>query len=72
MSLVIAEQVRGRERTASEVLDEHLEKLAADELGAVWLVTEERARREAAAVDARLPRVATPGLWRAFPWAGRI
>ena len=61
MSLVIAEQVRGRERTASEVLDEHLEKLAADELGAVWRVTEERARREAAAVDRALAEGRDPG-----------
>ncbi|HEY7257624.1 MAG TPA: amidase [Gaiellales bacterium] len=51
MSLAIAGQVRGKERTASEVLEEHLERLAADELGAVWRITEERARREAAAVD---------------------
>ena len=56
MSLAIAEQVRARERTATEVLDEHLERLAADELGAVWRITEERARREAAAVDRALCR----------------
>ena len=61
VSLVIAEQVRGRERTATEVLDEHLEKLAADELGAVWRVTEERARREAAAVDRALAEGRDPG-----------
>jgi aspartyl-tRNA(Asn)/glutamyl-tRNA(Gln) amidotransferase subunit A len=61
VSLAIAEQVRGRERTAVEVLDEHLEKLAADELGAVWLVTEKRARREAAAVDRALAEGRDPG-----------
>ncbi len=61
MSLAIAEQVRGRDRTATEVLEEHLEKLAADELGAVWRVTEERARREAAAVDRALAEGRDPG-----------
>ena len=61
MSLVIAEQVRGRDRTAAEVLDEHLEKLAADELGAVWRVTEERARREADAVDRAIAEGRDPG-----------
>ena len=61
MSLAIAEQVRGRERTATEVLDEHLERLAADELGAVWRITEERARREAAAVDRALAEGRDPG-----------
>ena len=61
MSLAIAEQVRGRERTAAEVLDEHLEKLAADELGAVWRITEERARAEAAAVDRALAAGRDPG-----------
>ena len=61
VSLAIAEQVRGRDRTATEVLDEHLEKLAADELGAVWRITEERARREAAAVDRALAEGRDPG-----------
>ena len=61
MSLAIAEQVRTRERTATEVLDEHLERLAADELGAVWRITEERARREAAAVDRALSEGRDPG-----------
>jgi len=61
VSLAIAEQVRGRERTAAEVLDEHLEKLAADELGAVWRITEERARAEAAAVDRAVAEGRDPG-----------
>jgi aspartyl-tRNA(Asn)/glutamyl-tRNA(Gln) amidotransferase subunit A len=61
VSLAIAEQVRGRERTAAEVLDEHLEKLAADDLGAVWRITEERARREADAVDRAVAEGRDPG-----------
>jgi aspartyl-tRNA(Asn)/glutamyl-tRNA(Gln) amidotransferase subunit A len=61
VTLAIAEQVRGRERTAAEVLDEHLEKLAGDELGAVWRITEERARREAAAVDRAVAEGRDPG-----------
>jgi aspartyl-tRNA(Asn)/glutamyl-tRNA(Gln) amidotransferase subunit A len=61
VSVVIADQVRGRDRTASEVLEEHLERLAADELGAVWRITEERARREAAAVDRAIAEGRDPG-----------
>jgi aspartyl-tRNA(Asn)/glutamyl-tRNA(Gln) amidotransferase subunit A len=61
VSAAIAEQVRGRERTAAEVLDEHLERLATDELGAVWRITEERARAEAAAVDRALAEGRDPG-----------
>ena len=49
---------RGRRPRCST---EHLEKLAADELGAVWRVTEERARREAAAVDRALAEGRDPG-----------
>ena len=61
MTAEIAAQVRGRERSAAEVLDEHLERLYADDLGAVWRVTEERARREAAAVDRAIAAGRDPG-----------
>jgi aspartyl-tRNA(Asn)/glutamyl-tRNA(Gln) amidotransferase subunit A len=67
VSLVIAEQIRGRERTATEVLEEHLEKLAADEFGAVWRITEERARREAAAVDRAFADGRDPGRLAGVP-----
>jgi aspartyl-tRNA(Asn)/glutamyl-tRNA(Gln) amidotransferase subunit A len=61
VSLAVADQVRGRERTATEVLEEHLAKLAGDDLGAVWRITEERARREAAAVDQAIAQGRDPG-----------
>lgn len=47
----ISRAVRAREVSASEVARAALERLRADTLGAVWTVTEERALREAAAVD---------------------
>jgi aspartyl-tRNA(Asn)/glutamyl-tRNA(Gln) amidotransferase subunit A len=48
----ISRAVRAREVTAVEVARAALERVGADTLGAVWTVTEERALREAAAVDA--------------------
>jgi aspartyl-tRNA(Asn)/glutamyl-tRNA(Gln) amidotransferase subunit A len=48
----IAEAVREGRVSAMEVAREHLDRAAADDLGAVWLVTERRALEEAAAVDA--------------------
>jgi Asp-tRNA(Asn)/Glu-tRNA(Gln) amidotransferase A subunit family amidase len=55
-ALAIAESVRSRERSAREVTEEALAAASADDLGAVWLVTEERALSEAAAVDAAIAR----------------
>jgi aspartyl-tRNA(Asn)/glutamyl-tRNA(Gln) amidotransferase subunit A len=61
VSTAIADQVRRRERSAAEVLEEHLERLTADGLGAVWQITEDRARREAAAVDSAVATGCDPG-----------
>jgi hypothetical protein len=43
----MAEAVRERAVSARELAEASLELAAADRTGAVWLVTEERARREA-------------------------
>src|SRR5690348_17352641 len=53
--------VRSRAVSASELAAAALERAAADSLGAVWVVTEERARAEAAAVDAALAAGRDPG-----------
>jgi aspartyl-tRNA(Asn)/glutamyl-tRNA(Gln) amidotransferase subunit A len=50
----IAEAVRSGEVSAVELTREHLDRAEADQLGAVWLVSEGRALEEAAAVDAAL------------------
>jgi aspartyl-tRNA(Asn)/glutamyl-tRNA(Gln) amidotransferase subunit A len=50
----IAEAVRSGEVSAVELTREHLERAGADQLGAVWLVSEDRALEEAAAVDSAL------------------
>ena len=50
----ISAAVRSRHASATEVAKEALERVRADSWGAVWLVTEERALREAAAIDAAL------------------
>jgi aspartyl-tRNA(Asn)/glutamyl-tRNA(Gln) amidotransferase subunit A len=57
----MAEAVRQRSVSAAELAEESLRRLAADSLGAVWLITEERARAEAAAVDAALAAGHDPG-----------
>jgi Asp-tRNA(Asn)/Glu-tRNA(Gln) amidotransferase A subunit family amidase len=58
----IAAAVRAGDRSAVDVAREHLEWLAADpDLGACWLVTEERALREAAAVDRAVATGRDPG-----------
>ena len=57
----IAAAVRSGEASATEVTESALERLGADSLGAVWLVTAERARAEAAAVDATLAAGRDPG-----------
>lgn len=57
----IAEAVRSREVSAVEVAREHLDRARNDALGAVWLVTEERALREAQAVDDAIARGEDPG-----------
>jgi aspartyl-tRNA(Asn)/glutamyl-tRNA(Gln) amidotransferase subunit A len=57
----IAEAIAAGELSATEVAREALDRAGADELGAVWLVTEERALREAAAVDAALAEGSDPG-----------
>ena len=58
----IAEAVRDRSVSAVEVTREHLERAAADQLGAVWLITEARALDEAAEMldEQRLPAEALP------------
>jgi aspartyl-tRNA(Asn)/glutamyl-tRNA(Gln) amidotransferase subunit A len=48
----ISEAVRSRQVSATDIARAALERVSADTLGAVWTVTEERALREAAAVDA--------------------
>jgi aspartyl-tRNA(Asn)/glutamyl-tRNA(Gln) amidotransferase subunit A len=59
----LAEAVRARELTAAEILDASLAQIERrdGEIGAVWLVTEERARREAAAVDRTVADRRDPG-----------
>ena len=57
----IADAVRSGELSAMELTAEHLRLAAEDPLGAVWLVTEERALREAQAVDAAVARGEDPG-----------
>ncbi|HUZ83401.1 MAG TPA: amidase, partial [Gaiellales bacterium] len=59
----MADAVRGGRVSAVELLDAHLERIARVDpaVGAVWLVTEERARAEAAAVDAAVARGRDPG-----------
>ena len=53
--------MRSGEVSAAEVTAQSLARLAADDLGAVWLVTEERALAEAAAVDAVVAAGRDPG-----------
>jgi aspartyl-tRNA(Asn)/glutamyl-tRNA(Gln) amidotransferase subunit A len=57
-ALTIAEAVRARAVSAREVADAQLARIAErdGEIGAVWLVTEERAHAEAGAVDSALAR----------------
>lgn len=65
----LAAAVRGREVSAGEVLDAHLARIQTEDhgIGAVWLVTERRARAEAAAVDAALARGDDPGRLAGVP-----
>jgi aspartyl-tRNA(Asn)/glutamyl-tRNA(Gln) amidotransferase subunit A len=67
----LAASVRGGERTATSVLDEHLAVIAArdDELRACNLVTDEWARTTARAVDAAVARGADPGPLAGVPVA---
>ena len=70
----ISRAVRAREVSASEVARAALERVSADTLGAVWTVTEERALREAAAVDAAVAVGRDParsGAASASPSGGR-
>ncbi|MGN6378282.1 MAG: amidase [Gaiellales bacterium] len=57
----MAEAVRQRTVSAAELADAALERLGADTLGAVWLLTAERAAAEAAAVDAAIAAGRDPG-----------
>lgn len=50
----ISHAVRCRQASAAEVAQDALERVGADAWGAVWVITEERALREAAAIDAAL------------------
>ena len=69
----IARAVRAGEASAAEVARAALERVSADTFGAVWRVTEERALREAAALDTRiaagedlahLPLLGVPAGWK--------
>jgi aspartyl-tRNA(Asn)/glutamyl-tRNA(Gln) amidotransferase subunit A len=55
------EAVRAGAVSAVELTQAALQRVAADDLGAVWLVTEDRALAEAAAVDAELAAGRDPG-----------
>jgi aspartyl-tRNA(Asn)/glutamyl-tRNA(Gln) amidotransferase subunit A len=57
----MAEAVRARAVSARELAEASLELAAADRTGAVWLLTEDRARREADAVDRALAAGDDPG-----------
>jgi aspartyl-tRNA(Asn)/glutamyl-tRNA(Gln) amidotransferase subunit A len=59
----VAELVRAREVSATAVLEAHLEQIERLDpaLNAVWLMMEDRARREASAVDGALGRGEDPG-----------
>ena len=57
----IAAAVRTGEVSAVEIAEQSLARLEADTLGAVWVVTRERAMAEAAAVDAALAAGRDPG-----------
>lgn len=57
----MAEAVRERAVSARELAEASLELAAADRTGAVWLLTEERARREADAVDRTVAAGGDPG-----------
>jgi aspartyl-tRNA(Asn)/glutamyl-tRNA(Gln) amidotransferase subunit A len=57
----LAAAVRAGNVSATEIARYALDRAGADELGAVWLVTEERALREAAAVDAAVAAGRDPG-----------
>jgi aspartyl-tRNA(Asn)/glutamyl-tRNA(Gln) amidotransferase subunit A len=57
----IAAAVRAGEASAVELAEESLRRLDDDSLGAVWLVTRERAMREAHAVDAEIAAGRDPG-----------
>jgi aspartyl-tRNA(Asn)/glutamyl-tRNA(Gln) amidotransferase subunit A len=57
----MAEAVRARAVSARELAEASLEVAAADRTGAVWLLTEDRARREADVVDRALAAGDDPG-----------
>jgi aspartyl-tRNA(Asn)/glutamyl-tRNA(Gln) amidotransferase subunit A len=57
----IAEAVRARRVSARELADEGLRRVRSDDLGAVWLVTAERALAEAERVDRVLAGGGDPG-----------
>jgi aspartyl-tRNA(Asn)/glutamyl-tRNA(Gln) amidotransferase subunit A len=67
----IAAQVRSGERSAGEVLEEHLARISEreDEIHAFNLVTENHARDVAAAVDAMVQRAEDPGPLAGVPVA---
>ena len=58
----ITRAVRAGDVSAGEVAQAALERVSADTFGAVWRVTEERALREAAAVDAAVASGGDPGI----------
>jgi aspartyl-tRNA(Asn)/glutamyl-tRNA(Gln) amidotransferase subunit A len=63
----LATAVRVGNVSATEIARYALDRAGADELGAVWLVTEERALREAAAVDAAVAAGRDPGALAGVP-----
>ncbi len=70
-ALALAEDVRAGRRSAASVVEEHLEAIEAGDgaIGAFRLVTAERARREAAAVDAAVAAGRDPGPLAGVPVA---
>ena len=57
----MADAVRAGDVSAAELARDAIARAGADELGAVWLITEERALREADAVDALIRLGDDPG-----------
>lgn len=62
--------VRSGEWSAADLAEQHLAAIAAGEesVHAFTLVTEDLARAQAAAVDARVAAGRTPAPWPACPW----
>ena len=64
--------MRTGEVSAVEIAEQSLARLEADTLGAVWVVTRERALAERRRSTPPWPPVATRGRWPECRWGGRI